>query len=132
MNPAIVQNRRRELDKRCVKCTELRLLESARVMAATNVHIQDQFEALIKKLENVASRPKTPESDSDFIIFIDDIVLKLRLWAADIGYDQGSLKWAGEITSIRVTVRERLQDIDQKLDALVEHNSLGEKVPILR
>ena len=75
--------------------------------------LQIMIEILMK------SRVYDPESiGRDITIFLDDMVLRLKLWAADVQVDKGSLRWAARIEPVAAALQDLLYHVDQEIEIL--------------
>jgi hypothetical protein len=76
--------------------------------------IKEQYDRIIEKLESMAMDPERLDQRPSDGIFVDDMLLRLKLWAADIQYDKGSLEWVENLVQISVPLRERLQQLEEQ------------------
>jgi len=53
-------------------------------------------------------------------IFLHDMLLRLRLWAADIRVDGGSLDWVEKIEPVAAALRGLLHQLDREVQLLFE------------
>jgi len=93
--------------------------------------IKEQYDGVVARLEAMATDVELLETRPDDGIFLDDMLLRLKLWAADVQYDQGSLAWAEKMTHISVPLRERVQDLDHQcglFEAASKRKGAEEKV----
>ena len=83
-------------------------------MAASSRTLKEQYDGIVTKLEFMATDSKLVETRPDDGIFIDDMLLRLKLWAADVRYDQGSFEWAEQLTQTSEPLRGRLRQLDEQ------------------
>ncbi|GJN66848.1 hypothetical protein PLIIFM63780_004318 [Purpureocillium lilacinum] len=76
--------------------------------------IKEQYDGVVARLEAMATDAELLEARPDDGIFLDDMLLRLKLWAADVQYAQGSLAWAEKMTHVSVPLRERVQELDHQ------------------
>jgi len=48
-------------------------------------------------------------------IFLDDMLLRLKFWSAEVRVGEGCLEWAGTIQPIGATLQELLHQLDREL-----------------
>ena len=59
--------------------------------------------------------PEQGSNGRDITIFLDDMLLRLRLWAADIKVDKGSLDWVEMIEPVAAALRNLLHHLDREV-----------------
>jgi len=74
--------------------------------------LKARYEAIVKKLELIASDERFSGLKADDAIFLDDLLLRLKVWAIDVRVKEGSLEWAGRLIALKAPLSDRLQDVD--------------------
>ena len=80
--------------------------------------IEEEYREVVSMLEALAQDSMLREQRLEASIFFDDTLLRIKLWAADIHLDRGSLDWADCILHISYRLRERLRRLKQYLDTI--------------
>jgi hypothetical protein len=88
-------------------------------MSDASTTISEQYDRIVSRLGTIATDRCLLDSRLNDAIFIDDILLRLKLWAADVQHDQGSLGWAEKITEISIPLRQCLQKLDEQCELFV-------------
>lgn len=83
-------------------------------MTASFTTIKEKYDRIVGKLDSMAIDTALLDQRPDDAIFIDDMLLRLKLWSADIQYDQGSLEWAEKLVQLSVPLHELLQQLEQQ------------------
>jgi hypothetical protein len=76
------------------------------------------YRDIVRMLEALARNRMLREGQLETSIFLDDTLLRIKLWAADVHLDQGSLDWVDRILQISYRLRERLRRLKQYLDVI--------------
>ena len=77
-------------------------------------NIVGQLQAMIQTLMRL--RMFDRESiGRDITIFLDDMLLRLRLWAADVQVDEGSLDWVEHIEPVAAALQDLLYHVDREV-----------------
>jgi hypothetical protein len=74
--------------------------------------LRARYEAIVKKLELIASDERFSDLKADNAIFLDDLLLRLKVWAIDVRVKEGSLEWAERLIALKAPLSDRLQDVD--------------------
>ena len=80
--------------------------------------VKDEYFEVVGMLETLARHPQLRIQQLEASVYFDDILLRLKLWAAEIRLDQGSLDWAGRIQSISKRLRGQLQRLKRYLNSV--------------
>jgi hypothetical protein len=89
--------------------------------------VKEQFEKTIQQLEQVARDPTLIKSNIEEAIFVDDILLRLKVWAADIHLDEDSTESTEQIKSISYSLQATLIDLSNSCAALWDALKVPEK-----
>lgn len=83
-------------------------------MTASSISIKKKYDRIVGELESMATNTTLLDQRPEDAMFIDDMLLRLKLWSADIQYDRGSLQWAENLVQVSTPLRERLQQLEQQ------------------
>lgn len=76
---------------------------------------RSQYDRVLRRLEVMARDPALLEARPADAVFLDDMLLRLKLWAADIKY-QESLQWVEKMTEISDTLQGRLRQVEEQCE----------------
>ncbi|KAI8945826.1 hypothetical protein F4801DRAFT_107389 [Xylaria longipes] len=82
--------------------------------------LKQQYDGVVSRLEAIATNRELLEARPGDGIFADDMLLRLKLWAADVQSDQEVFSWVEQITQISVPLRDRLQHLHQQCDVFYD------------
>jgi hypothetical protein len=83
-----------------------------------NSSLQSCYQEIMDRLGLLMQRLQHTSQSIVDDIFIDDVMLRLKLWAADVKVEEGSLEWAQTLEVIRRPLLDRLQDLKKQCNGL--------------
>jgi hypothetical protein len=77
--------------------------------------LRKQCNKVFEKLELMAVDTERLAQLPHDAIFVDDMLLRLKFWAADVQYDQGALERAEEVVEVSGPLRKLLQRLEEQI-----------------
>jgi hypothetical protein len=83
-------------------------------MSSTAPSLEACYNDIVITLELMAVDKRRLDSRPYDAIFIHDMLIRLKLWAADIRLEDGTLQWAGQLEPISDTLHDLLRSVKEQ------------------
>ena len=85
-------------------------------VSSSPLSFKTRYDIIVERLQSIIRDPEQGSNRRDIAIFLDDMLLRLKLWAADIQVNTGSLEWVEKIEPVAAALRDLLHHLDQEVE----------------